>query len=186
MDELELGPTGRIVAARIADIREARQMTFATLASKLLQLGHPIPTLGLRRIESRARRVNVDDLVAIAVALNVSPQALLMPEGDTAILPTALPDTFTPAEARAWMRGDLNLTLESRHDFWLERLGEIETALIEADRLAASSDPQAAGWGRRRAIKLRSEQAETSEQIEAIETLIRNGGERGSAADTAG
>ena len=185
MDELGLGPTGRIVASRIAEIREARQMTFATLASKLAELGHPIPTLGLRRIESRARRVNVDDLVAIAVALDVSPQALLMPEYDTAILPTALPSNFTAAEARAWMRGDLNLTLESRHDFWLERLGEIETALIEADRLAESSDPQAAGWGRRRAIKLRAERAETTEQIEAVENLIRNGGERGSATDAA-
>ncbi|MFJ4173456.1 hypothetical protein [Microbacterium sp. NPDC089696] len=179
MDELHLGPTGHTVAAQIAAIREARQMTFASLSAELDRLGHPIPTLGLRRIESRARRVNVDDLVAIAVALNVSPQTLLMSQNDDGALPTALPKSFDSSEARAWMRGDLNLTLESRHDYWLERRGEIETALIEADRLAASSDVKAAGWARRRVIQLRTDRAQTLERIEAIEELIRTGGESG-------
>jgi hypothetical protein len=44
-------------------------------------MGREIPPLGLRRIESGERRVDVDDLMALAVTLNVSPIGLLMPGG---------------------------------------------------------------------------------------------------------
>lgn len=51
------------------------------LAAELAKLGRPIPTLGLRKIESYERRVDADDLVALALALRTSPATLLMPSG---------------------------------------------------------------------------------------------------------
>ena len=42
-------------------------------------LGRSIPPLGLRRIEAGERRIDIDDLVALALALEVSPLRLLLP-----------------------------------------------------------------------------------------------------------
>ena len=65
----ELGPTGEAVRTNIRKYR--RWMPITVLSEKLAVLGRPIPPLGLRRIESGARRVDVDDLVAIASALEI-------------------------------------------------------------------------------------------------------------------
>lgn len=54
-------------------------MAFTELSARLTQLKREIPTWGLRKIESGGRRVDADDLVALAVALGVSPITLLMP-----------------------------------------------------------------------------------------------------------
>ncbi|MGO1399578.1 MAG: hypothetical protein ACTHVO_14380 [Brevibacterium yomogidense] len=54
-------------------------LTFAEMSRQLESRGRPIPPLGLRRIEAGERRVDVDDLMAIAVVLDVSPMRLLLP-----------------------------------------------------------------------------------------------------------
>lgn len=54
-------------------------MSYAQLSRQLVKAGRGIPPLGLTRIESGSRRVDADDLVALAIALNVSPITLLMP-----------------------------------------------------------------------------------------------------------
>lgn len=74
-----LGPVGRYVLDNLAELRAARRLTYKQLADRLEQLGRPIPTLGLSRIEKGNRRVDADDLVALAVALEVNPNALLLP-----------------------------------------------------------------------------------------------------------
>lgn len=64
--------------------REELGLTYAQLSRRLIRGGRDIPTLGLRRIESCQRHVDVDDLVALAVALEVAPSTLLMPPNVTA------------------------------------------------------------------------------------------------------
>lgn len=54
-------------------------MQYKELAERLVQIGRPIPALGLRRIEAGERRVDADDLVALAIAFGVSPLTLLLP-----------------------------------------------------------------------------------------------------------
>ncbi|HEY9316117.1 helix-turn-helix transcriptional regulator [Williamsia sp.] len=76
-----LGPTGIAVSANIKRLREAQRITFAELSRRLTEIGRPIATLGLSRIETGDRRVDVDDLMALAVALDVAPGRLLSPEG---------------------------------------------------------------------------------------------------------
>lgn len=44
------------------------------------EVGRPIAVLGLKRIESGERKVDVDDLMAFAIVFGVSPLTLLMPE----------------------------------------------------------------------------------------------------------
>ena len=79
-----LGPSGRAVAANIRRLLDEQNLKFVDLANRLKDLGRPIPPLGLRKIVGETRRVDADDLVALAVALGVSPVSLLMPKIDTA------------------------------------------------------------------------------------------------------
>lgn len=52
---------------------------YKELSERLAAIGRPVPALGIRRIESGERRVDVDDLMAFAVVFDVSPLALLLP-----------------------------------------------------------------------------------------------------------
>ena len=82
-----LGETGRVVARNIRTLRKARNLAYTELSARLRELKREIPTWGLRKIESGGRRVDTDDLVALAFALNVSPLALLLPTTPSAVLP---------------------------------------------------------------------------------------------------
>lgn len=73
-----LGPTGETVRRNVIRLRGGMQ--YKDLAERLVQIGRPIPALGLRRIEAGERRVDVDDLVALAVVFGVSPLSLLLPD----------------------------------------------------------------------------------------------------------
>lgn len=75
-----LGPTGETVRANIQRLREDQNLGYSKLARILEEIHRPIPELGLRRIEAGDRRVDVDDLMALAAALTVSPATLLMPD----------------------------------------------------------------------------------------------------------
>jgi len=78
----ELGATGATVAANLKRIRTSAGITQAQLSERLSQMGHPIKTASIGKIESADRRVEVDDLMALALALDTSPLALLLPVGD--------------------------------------------------------------------------------------------------------
>jgi transcriptional regulator with XRE-family HTH domain len=80
--KIDLGPTGVTVARNIRVWREIRRLSHTDLSRLLTDQGHNLAPLGLRRIEERARRVDVSDLIAIAIALNISPLTLLLPTED--------------------------------------------------------------------------------------------------------
>ncbi|EPD62382.1 helix-turn-helix domain-containing protein [Streptomyces sp. HGB0020] len=100
-----LGPTGEQVRANVASVREARGMTKKQLADRVTQLGRPIPPLGISRIEAGTRRVDADDLVALAVALRVAPATLLLPRG-AADDPASVTAAGEVTTAEAWMWAD--------------------------------------------------------------------------------
>lgn len=77
-----LGPAGERVAASVKQLRESQGLTYKQLSERLEDLGRPIPVLGLSRLERGDRRVDVDDLIALAIALDVTPNRLLMPPAD--------------------------------------------------------------------------------------------------------
>lgn len=76
---LEIGPAGNRVARAIERTRTARGVAQRQLAARATALGHPMTVTTISRIERRRRRCDVDDLVAIAAALGVSPLVLLQP-----------------------------------------------------------------------------------------------------------
>lgn len=75
----EPGPTSMRTAENLRRIRQQRGFSYAELARRLAKIGHPIIDTGLLKIEKGDRRVDVDDLVALAVALGTTPNRLLLP-----------------------------------------------------------------------------------------------------------
>ncbi|QIY72066.1 helix-turn-helix transcriptional regulator [Streptomyces sp. RLB1-33] len=73
------GPTAKRVGENVKRIRRARNLDQKDVSAILKSLGRPMLPTVLSKIERGERRVDVDDLVAIAEALNVSPAALLLP-----------------------------------------------------------------------------------------------------------
>lgn len=82
-------PTGRTVADNVRRIRdEVRGWSTYELSRKLSDAGRPISASALAKVERGERRVDVGDLMALAVALEVHPAALLFPpsiDGDAEI-----------------------------------------------------------------------------------------------------
>jgi transcriptional regulator with XRE-family HTH domain len=74
-----VGSTGDVVRQNVRTLREQRKMTYVELTETLDTLGRPIPVLGLRRLEAGERRVDVDDLIALAEVFGVAPSVLLEP-----------------------------------------------------------------------------------------------------------
>ncbi|UYF96594.1 helix-turn-helix domain-containing protein [Rhodococcus aetherivorans] len=76
------GPVGTTVAANVERLRQARGLSYVEVSRRMKQLGRPIAALGLTRIRDLQRRVDVDDLVNLAHALDVNPVDLLRPASE--------------------------------------------------------------------------------------------------------
>lgn len=71
------------------------------LSHRLGQIGQPILPSGITKIETGARRVNVDDLVALAIVLRVVPNRILLdPAADDELI--SLTPTVNVPRRRAW------------------------------------------------------------------------------------
>lgn len=120
---IQIGEAGEHVAAAIATHRQRRGWDQRYLAERVTADGRPMSASVLGKVESGARRVDVDDLVAIAAALDVLPQRL-MPGDDTAVS-----DPFEAASAPGAVKARV---LED-----IAALGDLEALDITAPTLAA-------------------------------------------------
>ncbi|MEU7764347.1 helix-turn-helix transcriptional regulator [Nocardia sp. NPDC049190] len=102
-----LGATGETVRGNVKAHRERLNLGFADLARRLDDLGRPIPVLGLSRIEKGERRIDADDLVSLAAALEISPLTLLMPDSaDRTERVSTTAHSDTAEHIFQWLRGD--------------------------------------------------------------------------------
>jgi transcriptional regulator with XRE-family HTH domain len=76
----DVGETGRTVAQNVRTVRVDQNMTQAELSAALTTIGRPIPVASIGKLESGLRKIDLDDFMALAVALNVSPLRLLLPD----------------------------------------------------------------------------------------------------------
>lgn len=173
-----LGVSGETVRANIKRVRGDKGMSQNDLSAKLREVGRPIPTLGIHRIENGDRRVDVDDLVAIAVALGVSPTTFLVPDsldGSDPVTATGLSKTYPATALWDWMRMDHFI---DRASTGMEQFEFIKRAaptwraaqyaegvlqLIELKRIEdgmKSDDPDVAEEARRRFEQVREEYAD--------------------------
>lgn len=119
MRRVELGPTGNTVAENVERFRKGQGLTLRQLADRMAEAGRPITHTAVSDIEKRARRVDADDLVALALVLGVSPSTLLMPTTPTDATGSAVVVEVTGAGSRAardvwdWLRTDTALDPEA-------------------------------------------------------------------------
>lgn len=130
MTALDLGTTGKAVARNVARRRQTMGYTYAGLETRLENAGHKIPVMGLRRIEASARNVTVDDLLALAIALETSPYALLS-SADGPPYGTGVPSDANATEFSFWLKGELSsFELSDRLPFWHWRYETLKNDLI--------------------------------------------------------
>lgn len=136
--EAARGPTGDTVATRLRDLRtDVVKLSYTELSERLKSAGWPISPVGIRRIEDGERKVTVDDLVALAVALGVSPVTLLIPDSsevESVVELTGRDESLTALELWSWLtvaqplRGD-----EDVLRFWRDSLPMfLRTKFMEA------------------------------------------------------
>lgn len=114
-----LGPTAERVAANVKKLREDKRWTLRDLAKRLTELGHPIQSAAIRRIENavepieseknrKPRRVDVDELVALAIALDAVPNRLILAaEADETLCPLTPSVQVSSKDAWLWASGEL-------------------------------------------------------------------------------
>lgn len=102
------GPTAETVAANIKELRGSKPLR--TLEGELLETGHPISASALQKIEAGSRRVDVDDLTACAVVLNVNPNRLLFPAADDDTAKVTGAGEVGSARAWSWAIGSAPIT----------------------------------------------------------------------------
>jgi hypothetical protein len=107
VDDTRIGPAGEVLAASIRRIRTAQRLAFAELSRELDKVGRPIPELGLRRIERGERRVDYDDLLALAYVLRVCPVDLMVSSAanDDDPYPVIPAREFKVGSVREWVSG---------------------------------------------------------------------------------
>lgn len=137
------GPTGARVARKVRELRELRGFTLAELAQETAKVGFPTSISILFRIEEGQprRRVDTDTLMALALALRVSPLALLLPADDDGPVQITEQIALPFADAWKWATGEAPRPEDARspaavHE-WLQLSRPHETQRERSTRWAA-------------------------------------------------
>lgn len=107
----DLGPTGHQVAANVRRLRALRNLSTTELARRLTE-DHGRPTIpgAITRIEHGKRRVDVDDLLALAAAFRVTPSTLLLPPTAQGEIEVTGVGTVPAHDAWRWLDGQWPLS----------------------------------------------------------------------------
>jgi len=102
-NKVQRGPASQRVARNVKELRTERRLTLDGLSERLTVLGRPIIKSGLAKVESGERRVDVDDLMALALALNTTPNRLLLDaEADSELTQLTDNPTLLYSRTQAW------------------------------------------------------------------------------------
>jgi len=193
------------IGENVAAYRKLRHLSVRGLSERVIELGCPIYPSAISKIEKGKRRVDADDLVALAVALHVTPNSLLLPRechpGSTV---EVAGQTVKPLEAWAWATGGgpipasapevLPVITESLPDevarfrdsslgFALQRFHEDISRLIQMSPLVARMY-HAEGEFRSRVSLVHNSLQRITSEIESVERKLGRVTPRGDGART--
>jgi transcriptional regulator with XRE-family HTH domain len=123
--------TAEAVSANVKRLRLKQNLGLRGLSKKLGDVGRPLGHSAIDQIEKGTRRVDVDDLVALALALDASPIALLAPPTDgpsAEISVTGVEGPIAVGGFLEWLRGYHSITGLSTMDFMRNALQVWEQA----------------------------------------------------------
>lgn len=103
-NEVPQGPIASNVVAAVRALRAERRWSYAELSAKMTEVGHPMGITSLQRLEVGRRRVDPDDLVALAIAFDVAPVTLLLPATTEGEIPLTESVKVPAALAWGWVR----------------------------------------------------------------------------------
>ncbi|MBE1501348.1 transcriptional regulator with XRE-family HTH domain [Amycolatopsis lexingtonensis] len=108
--------TDQRVARNVKELREIRGLKVRDLAASMSDwVGQKLLPSGVTKVEQGARRVDVSDLVALALALDATPNRLLLPpEADDTEVQLSPNISATARQAWVWANGLEPLTYETR------------------------------------------------------------------------
>lgn len=121
---------------RVKEIRERKGWFQQDLADRLGAAGYPMNRVTVAKVEAGKRGVTVDDLLALAAVLNVSPVRLMLPDAAGEEPVSITPAVSVPAWAAwAWAEGQGPLptlsdddglyTVEEAEEYLRERPAEL-------------------------------------------------------------
>lgn len=116
-----------IVGRRLREVREERGLSAQSLSVLLADLGHEIKRASLSQLERGQRGVSLADLLALSLALEVSPLLLLIDPRVTDPLPL-LPGGIQPVWFMKWWTGEvwpLGRGDAGSLDRWLDAMGPL-------------------------------------------------------------
>lgn len=134
-----VAPTTLAVSDAIAHYRQLQDLTCNELSYVLSLYGHELPSEDIARMERAEQAVTVDDLMALAHALDTTPTALLShartepPEPEEGPIATGLPDDLVQDELVDWMTGRTALDDESRIRWWQEHASRLDVLLTHLE-----------------------------------------------------
>jgi transcriptional regulator with XRE-family HTH domain len=99
---VEAGPTSATVARNVRRVRERRGYSTNQISRLLEKAGRSISPAAISKLERGERRVDVDDLTALASVLDISPAALLLPLTDSYQEPVEVTGAGTMPATVAW------------------------------------------------------------------------------------
>lgn len=94
-----------VFRARLREARRLKGWTQRDLAAALAEVGMKLDASNVTRLERGTRGVTLDDVLAIAAALGVSPLHLFVPLDNDERLDVTPGLTASAVDARAWIRG---------------------------------------------------------------------------------
>lgn len=127
-------PTSLAVADAITHYRQLRELTRDELAYVLMMNGYHVTADRITQMEDGTTTITVDDLMAIAYALDTTPAVMLthipidMPYGDGPMA-SGLPADIEHCEVRPWIEGRTELDHDSRVRWWQERVARLQMAV---------------------------------------------------------
>ncbi|MEO9009896.1 MAG: helix-turn-helix transcriptional regulator [Nakamurella sp.] len=156
------GITHQHVATNLRAARQAIGMDVRTAARLTTEAGRKLSPSGISKIENGDRRVDVDDITALAYVLRTTPAALLTPPAEAVTL-TGVPESFLPEEIRAWVAGSVKLTTGDLVRYWKEQRFQAISSAYWAEEMLAKYDRGQVGVTPREVYQERYEVQSTRE-----------------------
>lgn len=139
----ETAAPSELVGRSVKRLREANGWSQRDFAERMKALGIPLHHATVAKVEKGTRRVDLDELLKLAYALNVAPVHLFVPTDeyiDTLQVDVTPEVTVGPYVLRKWIRGELPIADQDQRRYfafmpneeWAKRFGRGADALVGA------------------------------------------------------
>lgn len=119
------------MAANVRRLREDQNLNIPELGRRLWAVGHPMTATSITRLEDGKRRVDADDLVALAIVLGVTPNTLLLPHTEGGSEQIALTGIGEQMAMLAWAWANAENSLNPFEDAELFKRRALPAWLVE-------------------------------------------------------